>query len=481
MEKVLQLQRLLLRSRRLPVLVLGLTLAILAGAILLTTLRVRERIREQIAGRDGEVLHAVVLMEYANEVDMGMAGPITDPGNQLGLVLKTSELKGVLGVRLFDPAGRFVDSFPPDVTEAQLDSRDLSALQALKPRCHFRPAAHMSDLFFSADPSADSGKPFPLLEVNVPLHIPTEERLAGIAQFLIEGQGIAAEYRRLDRHLAWQALVAFAAGGAILAGVFLWAFRRLRRAHDLLAARTDDLVKANQELALAAKTSALGAVTAHLLHGLKNPLAGLHSFVTTHQAETPEGEQSDWQDAIASTRRMQGMIDQVVSVIREEQSGTHYRISLAELREMVAGRVLPLARESGVEFQSQLTADGEMSNHVANLAALILVNLVQNALQATPRGKCVRLDARRIDDRIVFEVRDEGPGFPAGQEPFTPCRSAKEGGTGIGLALSKQLANHLGAALQLKLNTPQGCVFLLAFPASFCITEPDDAPMSAVP
>jgi C4-dicarboxylate-specific signal transduction histidine kinase len=47
---------------------------------------------------------------------------------------------------------------------------------------------------------------------------------------------------------------------------------------------------------------------------------------------------------------------------------------------------------------------------------------------------------------------------------FTPCKSTKEGGSGIGLAISKQLAHHLGADLELKTNSPGGCVFVLTVP-----------------
>jgi len=50
-----------------------------------------------------------------------------------------------------------------------------------------------------------------------------------------------------------------------------------------------------------------------------------------------------------------------------------------------------------------------------------------------------------------------------------PCRSSKEGGTGIGLALCKQLANHLGAELELATSTATGCVFALRLPA---VTSP---------
>jgi two-component system, sensor histidine kinase RegB len=64
---------------------------------------------------------------------------------------------------------------------------------------------------------------------------------------------------------------------------------------------------------------------------------------------------------------------------------------------------------------------------------------------------------------IVFEVRDQGPGLPAATQArlFMPCTSGKKGGGGIGLAISKQLAQSLGAQLELTQNSPSGCTFRL--------------------
>jgi signal transduction histidine kinase len=465
MEKVLQIRQLLLRSRRLPWLVLALTLGVLAGVIALTTLQVRQRIRAQIAGRDGEVLYAVAQMQYAEDVRDGLAGPISDPGNQLTVVLKSAELKGVMGARLFDAHGQFVEAFPPYVGAGRLAPDDLPALKSLRSVSHFLPVARPSELFLTEAPRAGAGEAtLPVLLVNVPLHVGDSGPLAGIAQFILEGHSIAAEYARLDRHLAWQALAAFGAGGGLLTVAFGWAFRRLRRAHERLAERTESLVKANQELALAAKTSALGAVAAHLIHGLKNPLAGLQSFVASRHTALTAEPAADWQHAVASTRRMQALINQVVGILREDQAGTRYEVSLAELGEMLSGRLLPLARERGAEFTVTAQADAVLPNRVANLVTLILVNLAENALEATPRGRAVTVVIARRNEGLSCEVHDQGPGFPATQPLFTPCPSTKEGGGGIGLALCKQLAQHLGAALELRRNTPEGCVFALTLP-----------------
>lgn len=471
METVRHLEDLLLRSRRVPVVVIGLALAVLAGVVALTTWQVRHRIREQIAGRDGEVLHAVALMYYAEDVEEGLAGPVTDPGGQLSVVLKTAQLRGVLGVRLFDPDGCFVEGFPFDVTDPQLDPAHLPALRRLQYVTRFQPQARVDDLFLFPLQPGKGRETIPLLEVIVPLH--TERApLAGIAQFLVAGHSIVTEYKRLDRHLARQAFAAFAAGGTILTLTLLWAFRRVRRAQQLLSERTQNLVQANQELALAAKTSALGAVTAHLIHGLKNPLAGLQNFVASRPANPAREAEADWQQAVASTQRMQAMINQVVGVLREEHGGAAYELTLAELEQIVRGRVQPLAREKQVNFTSVVQTAGALPNRAANLVALILVNLAENAIHATPKGRAVSLTVSRVGARLGFEVRDAGSGFPADTPLFMPCRSAKEGGTGIGLALCKQLANHLGAELELAASTPVGCVFALSLPAAFGESKP---------
>jgi signal transduction histidine kinase len=344
----------------------------------------------------------------------------------------------------------------------------LADLEQLRPVSRFRPGVQLWELFYP-DERAARAAPIPLLEVNVPLHA-GDDSLAGIAQFLVEGQGIATEYARLDRRLAWQALTAFGVGGLVLSVTLAMAFQRLTRANRLLEERTENLARANQELVLAAKTSALGAVTAHLIHGLKNPLAGLESFVS---ARPPAGnEETDWERAVATTRRMQAMINQVVGVLREDQSSAAYDVTLGELEQMVRCRVQPLAGERGVGFAVVVSAEGVLPNRVANLLALILINLVENAVQATPRGKTVTLTAAQRDGRWVFEVRDEGAGFPADVPLFQPCRSTKEGGTGIGLALCKQLANHLGAELRLAGSTTSGCVFALSLPLPASAMKP---------
>src|SRR5262245_42138909 len=238
MERLLQIRKLLLRSQRMSWVVLGFTLVILAGAILVTTEQTRTRIRAQITGRDREILHAVARMQMPQPGEAeDWVGSIEDPANQLTVVLETSRLSGVMGASLFSPKGELVQGFPADLIEGDLSSSDLATLRSLKPVSRFYPSLPMSEIFLPDHQGRgiDPNRELPVLEVSVPLHTGNDPRLLGIARFVIEGYSIAQEFAQLDRNLWRQGLSAFLAGAVILILAVSWSFRRLNRAHRLLA------------------------------------------------------------------------------------------------------------------------------------------------------------------------------------------------------------------------------------------------------
>lgn len=459
------------RALWLPLLAICLSLGVLAGVILVAKEQLRLRVRDQIARRDAEVLHAVSLMlQHQHETDY--AASWEDPFDQFNLILDASRIRGVIAVRLFTPDGECLDAFPEYILPAdKLESGLMKQLSRLKPGSLFRPDVRLESITGMPGPEGT----VPLLEVYVPLQLEPEGRLVGIAQFMIEGQSIAAEYADLDKHLQAQATFGFLAGSVVLVSGLGWAFYRLQRMNRVLKARTDSLVKANEELLLAAKTTAVGAVTSHLLHGLKNPLAGLQEFVSSRGTGT-EGE--NWEQAEAATRRMQMMIYEVLELLREDPDCASYDLSIQEVAAMVASRVQPLARERGVRFVSQVECDRSLSNRAAQLSAMILVNLVQNAVEATPAGKEVLLRISTTERGVSCEVHDQGGGIPmdvAGRL-FAPGPSTKPNGTGLGLALCRQLARHLATDLELKSNSPGGCTFSLLLPAAL-LSEPPLVPI----
>lgn len=469
------------RSKWLPPLAIFVILTILGCVISLAIRELRLVTGQQIISRDAEVLAEVAAMDQSGPHSLESTERHEDDDSaQFALALRLSQLReGVLATRVFDRRGEFVAAIPAQVKVRRLSPQERDQMARLQPRSHYEPEARLSDYFLLASGGGSSDEArVPLLSVLIPIHAPGSTDLLAVAELIQDGKGIARELAMLDRHLLRQGALAFGLSGGIVTLALGWAFRRLQAANRKLLDHAAELRRANQELALAAKTSALGTVTAHVMHGLTSPLMGLQNFVASHANDNQE-----WQDALHGTQRMQSLIGEFLRVLGEETNGLSYELPLSELAEIIADRTRSAAQSTGVQFTLDLSTNAILSNRDANLVMLILENLLRNAVQATPSGKTVCLRITTSPEGVVCEVHDEGPGLPAAVRDnlFTPCRSTKNGGNGIGLALSQQLARHLGAQLSLVRSGPTGSVFALQLPSGSKVNGRENNATASLP
>jgi len=461
------------RTRFISGAVMALSLAVLAGIVTYGALQLRGKVRQQILQNHASTLYDVARLEQRQNANAGaFGGKMDDLADQLIVALSVTELKGVIATRLFDARGVFRQGFPVGVRPDSLSPKALEKLtQHRQPVAIFHFEDSITDVL-QLEERTDYPGSIPLLVVTIPLHDEDDGPVEGLAQFVIDGYGVEAQLTALDHSLWQQAVLVFAVGGLLLVGVLGLAFRWLIHVNQLLRERTRHLQAANRELSLAARTSALGAITAHLVHGLSSPLSGLNEFVAGLKEAREEDEEV--QDALASARRMQSLVRDVVRVISEVQDDSQYEVTMGDLRAQLETRLSGLQASTGVAWNWTMPSQGVLSNRQADLLLFILENLIQNALQATPRGKRIDIRFRRTEEGWLFEVEDQGPGVPEGKrhKVFRPGHSQKSGGIGIGLAISRQLAIHLGASLALQRSDASGCLFAIRLPVQSMVSTP---------
>ena len=170
--------------------------------------------------------------------------------------------------------------------------------------------------------------------------------------------------------------------------------------------------------------------------------------------------------------RLSSMVDSLLKLTNLEQVPRTDQVELRELLHQVAEDMSPLASNKG----SVLLVDSAPGTITGSRELLrrALFNLVENAVKYGPEGGQVRLCAELDGTDIVISVADQGPCIPPELrervfEPFfrvDTARSRELGGTGLGLALVRAIAEVHGGSVWVKEHQAGGNRFVLRLPAA---------------
>jgi signal transduction histidine kinase len=164
-----------------------------------------------------------------------------------------------------------------------------------------------------------------------------------------------------------------------------------------------------------------------------------------------------------SARLAHGIVDDLMALARGEPAHAE-PIHFADVV-MLAREMLP---EPGAEFEDAIVPTELCVRAHAGLASRLFHALYENAIRATsPRRVRIVTRAVRVDDRITIDVADDGPGIPPeiALSLFEPLVTARAGGTGLGLALARRIADAHGGSIEL-VASEAGAAFRIELPAA---------------
>ena len=247
-------------------------------------------------------------------------------------------------------------------------------------------------------------------------------------------------------------LVGVGVTALLAAGVGAWAWRRF--------------VILDRQAAENRRLAELGTLTGGLAHELKNPLStiGLNlSLLREELDDAPSKTVSRLERVQGEAARLRVILDDFLRYAGRIEAEPR-PLDLTQLLREVADFFAPQAAARGVTLDLDVPEDPALALADETLLKQAVLNLALNAVEHTPPGGRVTLTAGGSS----LSVADTGRGIAAEDLPklFDAYYSRRKGGTGLGLAMVKRIADAHGGRVTVRSTPGRGSTFTLTLPSA---------------
>ncbi|PYY70147.1 two-component sensor histidine kinase [Pseudomonas jessenii] len=156
--------------------------------------------------------------------------------------------------------------------------------------------------------------------------------------------------------------------------------------------------------------------------------------------------------------RSRQLIDQLLALAAAQSNAERSQttVSVLEVYRRVLEDLLPLAERKNIDIGVESSADVQLVINEMDLLILVK-NLADNAIRYTPCGGRVDLSVERVQDTVILQVKDCGPGIASDEQmrvfdPFYRTVGTEEAGSGLGLSIVKAIAERTGARVHLSFS-----------------------------
>lgn len=224
---------------------------------------------------------------------------------------------------------------------------------------------------------------------------------------------------------------------------------------------------------------------ANVSHELRTPIAALHAQLENVVDGVSEPTPATMEMALAQTERLTRLVTYLLDLSRIEAGAAALNpstIDVGDFLEENAEALSMVDAAKGLRYVVDVTPPDLTLEADSERLRQVITNLLQNAIRHSPAGGQVRLDAYPVDDDVVIEVSDQGPGIakedreriferfargstPAHAQPGAlPGVPTSSGGTGIGLAIVRWAVDLHGGRIEVA-DSREGATLRVTLPA----------------